>query len=286
MLRVSLMQSVLRRSVLWSAVCLALTACGGNGKGLDENGNPAGSSGGSGELTANFESIQEHIFTPICTACHTGAGAPHGLRLDEGVSYGLLVGVSSDEDPSVKRVAPRNPDGSYLIQKLSGTASVGARMPLGGPYLSQAQIDTIKQWIANGAPQSSDAPPVLAKQVAGLELAFSQPAMNDVVAAPLNQLVLNMNHELDTSLVNNTTVKLERLDMNGSVVAEIPALLQVPDANPSTIVVRPTTPLLIGLYRVSLRGSGGGGGALADLSAQALDHDVAIEFTVNQEATP
>ena len=48
-------------------------------------------------------------------------------------------------------VAAGNPDGSYLIQKLEGRASVGARMPLGGPYLDAATIGVIRQWISSGA---------------------------------------------------------------------------------------------------------------------------------------
>jgi hypothetical protein len=44
-----------------------------------------------------------------------------------------------------------DPDNSYLIQKLEGTASEGAQMPFGGPPLDQAVIDDIRQWIADGA---------------------------------------------------------------------------------------------------------------------------------------
>jgi len=80
-----------------------------------------------------------------------GAAAPAGLRLDASSSYALLVGVSSAEVGSVLRVAPGNPGGSYLVQKLEGSAAVGARMPLGGPYLDAATLAVIRQWIADGA---------------------------------------------------------------------------------------------------------------------------------------
>jgi len=52
--------------------------------------------GSGGPLTADFASIQEHVFTPICTACPAGGGAPQGLRLDATNSYALLVGVPSN----------------------------------------------------------------------------------------------------------------------------------------------------------------------------------------------
>ena len=44
-----------------------------------------------------------------------------------------------------------NPDDSYLIQKLMGTASIGERMPLGGDAISNAELTTIRQWIIEGA---------------------------------------------------------------------------------------------------------------------------------------
>jgi hypothetical protein len=37
------------------------------------------------------------------------------------------------------------------VQKLEGHAAVGARMPLGGPYLDANSMTLIRQWINNGA---------------------------------------------------------------------------------------------------------------------------------------
>src|ERR1700724_2905779 len=81
-----------------------LAACAGNGVGLDANGQPLGSgSGVPPPLTADFQSIQDNVFTPICVRCHSGAGAPEGLALDAAHSYALLVGVPSDEAAGVVR---------------------------------------------------------------------------------------------------------------------------------------------------------------------------------------
>lgn len=137
------------------AVVAALVAgCGGgSGEGLDSNGRPISEGGGgSGTLQPTFESIQANVFTPMCTGCHAGAAAPAGLRLDAASSYALLVGVASAEVPSLQRVDAGSPDDSYLVRKLEGSATVGARMPLGGPYLDAATIAVIRQWIAAGAP--------------------------------------------------------------------------------------------------------------------------------------
>ena len=91
------------------------------------------------------------IFTSRCTECHSGAGAPQGLRLDSANSYANLVGVASREVPSLERVEPGDPDNSYLVQKVEGTAAVGGRMPLGRTPLTADQIALIRQWISEGA---------------------------------------------------------------------------------------------------------------------------------------
>ncbi|HVL01543.1 MAG TPA: CHRD domain-containing protein [Dongiaceae bacterium] len=131
------------------------------GASLDGDGN--GSEGGTyqrdftvtasgGGLQPTLSSIQTNIFTPICSVCHTGSGtAPAGLRLNDTNAFNLLVNVNSSQVPSLKRVLPGDPDDSYIIQKLEGTAAVGQRMPAGGPYLSQSEINVIRQWISNGA---------------------------------------------------------------------------------------------------------------------------------------
>lgn len=142
--------------LLWAALgttaALVAGCGGGSGAGLDANGRPLGEGDDpSGPMTATFSSIQSHVFTPVCTACHAGGAAPQGLRLDAANSFTMLVGVSSAEVASLKRVAPGDAANSYLIHKLEGHQSVGARMPFGGPYLDAQTINLIRQWIDNGA---------------------------------------------------------------------------------------------------------------------------------------
>src|SRR5258707_15640304 len=92
-----------------------LAGCAGNGDGLNSKGIPIGSSGGgggtppTGPFTADFQSIQDNVFTPICSPCHSGASAPKGLMLDAAHSYNLLVGVASTEVPSLDRVKAGDP---------------------------------------------------------------------------------------------------------------------------------------------------------------------------------
>ncbi len=151
--------------VLWSAHLLA--ACGaGSGEGLDGQGQPLSESGdeqvpddtqnedpGLPAGGASLADIQEEIFSPICSVCHAGSGAPRGLRLDsEENSFNFLVGVNADEVPALLRVNPGEPDDSYLVQKIEGAPGiVGSQMPLGGPALSDQQIVLVRSWIESGA---------------------------------------------------------------------------------------------------------------------------------------
>src|SRR5882762_9599893 len=136
---------------------LALAACGaGSGEGLDQNGQPLSGGGGApGGLQPTLASIQDNVFTVNCavSGCHGGTGAQYGLRLDPGFSAGNLINVHSPQDSNLIRVVPADPDASFLIQKLQGTQTVGSRMPDGGPYLTTATVNVIRQWILDGAPQ-------------------------------------------------------------------------------------------------------------------------------------
>jgi mono/diheme cytochrome c family protein len=99
--------------------------------------------------------LQATVFTPICSACHTGGGAalPGSMNLSSAAAtHAALVNVASEQRPAVMRVRPNDAAGSYIVHKLEGGPDiVGVRMPQGGPFLSVAQIDTVKSWINAGA---------------------------------------------------------------------------------------------------------------------------------------
>ena len=104
--------------------------------------------------TVTLSQLQTAIFTPRCSGCHTGFGTslPGVQNLTAGNTFTSIVNVPSIEQPSLKRVAPGDPDHSYLVQKIEGAAGIsGARMPFGGPFLAQSDIDLVRTWIAQGA---------------------------------------------------------------------------------------------------------------------------------------
>jgi hypothetical protein len=260
-------------------VAALLAACAGNGEGLNANGEPIVPGAGPGTpLTADFQSIQANVFTPICVRCHSGASAPEGLQLDADHSYALLVGVPSAEVPSLDRVKPGDPDDSYLVQKLEGAPGiVGVQMPFGGPYLPQSTIDVIRQWISNGALQDTS-PSVME----AFKLAATSPLPAALLRRSPTTILAAFNKEVDFSLVNETTVMLEQLSPAGTSERVAPLAFSLATGNPASVLVSAARPLAAGTYRLTVRGTGPA--ALADLSGQPLGVDSVIEFTV--EASP
>ena len=288
-----------------AAVTLGLDGCAGNGEGLNSTGGTGtGSGGGSaptGPFTADFESIQANVFTPICSPCHSGANAPKGLMLDAAHSYNAIVGVPSVEVPSFDRVKPTDPDSSYIILKLEGSPLIaGAQMPFGETPLLPSVIDVIRQWITNGAPPvGSTASSVNAMQKiqglansaapAGFSVTQTIPAAGSTVDPPVNYVIVGFNHEVDATLVNYTNLTIEQVlpgpanePDTPAQAAPIPAYTTLADGNPNAVLITPIAALLPGAYRVTVRGTGGG--ALADLNAQVLEGD--YSFTFNVDASP
>lgn len=272
------MQYVSVRPLLPLALVTLAACTAGNGEGLDANGLPIGAEPPPDQtLTATFASIQANIFTPICTRCHSGPAAPEGLQLDAQHSYALLVGVPSTESPALLRVAAGDPDSSYIVQKLEGAPGiVGARMPFGGPYLSQSTIDVIRQWITDGAQNDGQA----GADGVPFAVAATSPADGAHTAAATAELVVAFNHEVDFSLLNETTIALERTDAPPAESQAAPRLaFALAKGNPRTVRVKLPATLAPGSYRVTLRGTGAA--ALADVNAQPLGADYSFAFTVD-----
>jgi len=104
--------------------------------------------------TATFTRVQNEIFTPTCAAigCHDTLGQQQGQVLVAGRAYANTVGQPSTEMPSLLRVAPGDPANSYLYRKITGAGITGDRMPQGGPFLNDAQLKLVRDWIRRGAP--------------------------------------------------------------------------------------------------------------------------------------
>jgi hypothetical protein len=264
---------VLLISMLASGI---LAACGGG----DGSGGtpPPEEPPPSPPFGANFSEIQAELFTPTCavSGCHTGAAAPQGLRLDEANSYSLLVDVASAEVPSILRVAPGDPDNSYLIQKLEGTASVGEQMPLGGPALPQASVDVIRQWITDGAIDDRE------PSSEGIRVTSLSPVPDSDLETPPAEIVAMFDRELDVSTVNAETFILEASGGDGTFSdgneEQITAAgITTPDTNPMSATFDLSgVALADDTYRVRLFGNGAS--LILDLDANALDGEFSGAF--------
>ena len=221
-----------------AALCALVSCtagCAGNGEGLDASGRPVGEAGTP--LTASLQSIQDNVFTPICTQCHEGAAAPLGLRLDEASAYAMLVNAPSSEVPTLQRVTPGDPDNSYIIQKLEGRAAVGGQMPLGQPPLPQETIAVIRQWIADGALAAMAAPP----SVMPMQVRAVVPAPGDVMAGS-GTLLLEASGELDVASLTSANVALLRSGGDGTFDDANDVTVQ-----PLHIAVRSLTPTVLAI---------------------------------------
>jgi hypothetical protein len=280
------------RIVALGLLCGWLCACSGSGAGLDSNGQPlsSSSSGGTVPLAATFDAIQANVFTPICSVCHVGATAPQGLMLDAAHSYNLLVGVPSTEVPSILRVAPGDPNNSYIIQKLEGHAAVGGQMPLGETPLPATTIAFIAQWITDGAAAGSSAAAMA--MATGFRVASVAPDNGDVLAVAPAQIVVGFTRELDATRVDTAAVRLERIDGAGAQASTttMPIEPSVPAANPQALLLTPRAPLAAGQYRIVLSGEPGtalgarDGELMTDTPTDASGDRIISYFTV--AATP
>jgi hypothetical protein len=266
------------RTLRWTmyAVLCAMAGCAGNGEGLDQNGRPVGSD--ESELTPDLQSIQDHVFTPICTQCHAGAAAPRGLRLDADSSYAMLVNAPSSEVPSVNRVTPGNPDASYLVQKIEGRAAVGAQMPLGQPPLPQATIAAIRQWIANGAPQAT----ALQVDVMPVQIRAVEPLPGQKLN-PARELLLQAGGTLDMATLTTSSVSLMRSGGDGTFgdgnEIDLGAVhVEARTLEPTVIALKLDSSVLVpDTYRLTL--SGHGAQPVRDTAGLAVG-DFVQEFSV------
>ncbi len=99
--------------------------------------------------TISFANDIQPVFNQYCTSCHPSSG---NLDLRQGQAYGELVNVPASGYNAL-RVKPGDPGNSVLYKKIDGSGAYGSNMPLGGS-LSQNDIDKIKAWIEQGAPDN------------------------------------------------------------------------------------------------------------------------------------
>jgi cytochrome c553 len=119
-------------------------------------GDSEGSSGATGAPAVDYAGEIQPIWDAACT-CHlqgpSGTMTATTLTLNADVSHAELVGTPATQ-ADLPRVAPGDPEGSYLWHKLQGThrevGGSGTPMPQIGT-LSEEELASIEAWIAGGA---------------------------------------------------------------------------------------------------------------------------------------
>lgn len=138
-------------STLLLLLAVGVAACGSDSPTAPTAPTPPTTTPTPGGLTATLSSIQSVVFNDSCIGHHGDHATDADLDLREGRAFSNLVNRQSIQ-VALDLVEPNDAESSYLIHKLDGRAGiVGDRMPPAGPFLSQADIDVIKQWINNGA---------------------------------------------------------------------------------------------------------------------------------------
>ena len=104
---------------------------------------------GSQIVSAQYQLAQDAyaIFEKSCLGCHGTGGPAAAILLIE--DHNVLIEKGA--------VVPEDPDASALYKRL--LAEGGALMPLGGPPLPDAEIETVKNWILAGASDWAELPP-------------------------------------------------------------------------------------------------------------------------------
>jgi hypothetical protein len=126
--------------------------------------------GDQDDLTPGVDSDGDGIAGPgKCSYCHyqgtpnppelsapSNGQAVHATGVFKGGRVGL-VNVLSYNRARDYRVEPGNPEASVLVGKITtaeANSDVGAPMPYSFPSLSDAQRETLRQWILDGAPNN------------------------------------------------------------------------------------------------------------------------------------
>ncbi|PAU93829.1 hypothetical protein CK503_09145 [Aliifodinibius salipaludis] len=145
--------SVQSRFLIIICICffsLVLASCGGDGNSTgpapDQDPDP------DPDRKVSFSQDISPIFQASCagSGCHDSGTQESGVNLNSYDDAMNSVGTQYEE----KVINPGNPDESPLVDKIEPDPQEGQRMPYQRDPLSQANIDSIRAWIEDGAPDN------------------------------------------------------------------------------------------------------------------------------------
>ncbi len=253
--------------------CATLGACAGNGAGLDQNGRPF--TDPTAPLTAEFASLQAHVFTPYCIGCHAGAGAPLGLHLTEDAF------ICGHRQSAERRAAYADAHRSEQSRReLSAAEGVGhgrrrwahaARRPAaaGGCDRGVAAVDPRRRRSATQRRTVVIDPPRRSSlRVYPVEAAHVDFAMGAIV--------VSSNLQIDTTTLSGDNVRLTRsggdrgFTEGGEQVLQ-PLRIEVRSVDPTILAITPPGAWTPDRYRLQILGTGAV--PVRDLASQPIDGD-------------
>ncbi|HAC35537.1 MAG TPA: hypothetical protein DCF45_13570 [Gammaproteobacteria bacterium] len=114
----------------------------------------------AGEAAPSLMFDLQPVFDARCVQCHLLESPQGGLVLENGEAHFNLVDTPSTQ-VSMPRVAPGDPQQSYLIHKMRGShieaGGSGQPMPFGNESsvgMPAKEIELIERWITAGAPDN------------------------------------------------------------------------------------------------------------------------------------
>lgn len=118
-----------------------------------DTGETTGDTTGDGQAGPSFAADVWPLLDDGC-GCHQDNNGAGKLHLTSKDAYDNLVGVPSDQLPSMRLVEPGDASQSYLWHKMDNThksvGGEGKKMPPGG-LLGQSEREIVQQWIDQGA---------------------------------------------------------------------------------------------------------------------------------------
>jgi hypothetical protein len=179
--------------------------------------------------------IQEKILTPSCavSGCHSSATDAtynqHELVLVPASAYNNLLNKTPRNAAANTAGLLRVKAGDYLNSLLyykidCHSTQYGATMPLGGPNLTEGQIEYIRQWIINGAPKTGNVvdESILLNTTVCTQTSFAPlnpPASADGFQLVINPFSVNPNTEREVFIRRNTpntsTVYVNKFTLQG-----------------------------------------------------------------------
>jgi hypothetical protein len=259
-----------------SASLMTQMGCSGGGSGMSTGSMPT--TPPAMTLTADFDSIQANIFTPICAGCHSGPNPAANLSLDAAHSYNDLVNVPSTEEPTLDRVKPGDPTDSFLVIHLQKDGD-------GAPA---SDIPFVIQWITDGAQPGNSAMPMDVE----FKVSAVEPNLGAARHSSPPRIIIGFTQDLDTAGIVPGAVRLERIDANADLpfatTITVPTSVSIPAHNARALILTPAAALPAGQYQVVM--SMDSGFAVRSLSGASLsvsrpnDHRerIATQFSVER----